>query len=177
MGKLDNHINKKKKKGKKNKTKKKMNRLTKIISILVLLILTFIVIAVSGVFSVKKIDIKTDGEKVSIQEIKSLSTLSENMNMFEFSSKAVEENIKKNPYIGTVEVKRHLDGTVSINVKERIAKYKINYAGGYILIDSGGYVLEITSEEKDLPIILGTSTDFSNLTVGSTENRVNILNE
>ena len=176
MCKLDNHINKKKKKSKKNKTKKKMNRLTKIIWIVVLLILTFIIIAVSGAISIKKIDIKTDGTKVSIQEIKSLSTLSENMNMFKFSTKIVEENIKKNSYIESVDVKRHFDGSVSINVKERVAKYKINYAGGYILIDSKGYVLEITSENDELPILLGISTDFSSLTVGSTENRINILN-
>lgn len=154
-----------------------MNRLTKIISLLFILIFTVVLIGVSGVAKIKKIEIKKDGDKVSIEEIKSLSSLSESMNIFEFSSSVIEENIKKNPYVGTVEVKRHLNGIVSINVKERKPMYKINYAGGYILIDSGGYVLEITSEENDIPVLLGTSTDFSSLTVGSTENKVNILNE
>ena len=146
-------------------------------SILFLLILVIILIGISGVAKIKKIEIKTDGNKLSIQEIKSLSKLMESMNMFEFNSNAVEENIKTNSYVNSVEVKRHLNGTVSIDVKERIPKYKINYAGGYILIDSGGYVLEITSEEKELPVLLGTSTDFSNLTVGSTENKVKVLNQ
>ena len=153
-----------------------MNNLTKIVSILFLLILTIVLIGVSGVIRVNKIEINTDGKKVSVQEIKSLSTLSENMNMFGFNARTVEENIKKNPYIGSVQVKRHLNGSVSINIIERIAKYKINYAGGYILIDSGGYVLEITSEENELPVLLGITTDLSSLTVGSTENKVNILN-
>ena len=140
------------------------------------MIITIILICISGVANIKKIDIKVDGKKVSVEEIRSLSQLSVSMNMFEFSISAVEDNIKKNPYVGSVEIKRHMNGTISINVIERKAMYKINYAGGYILIDSRGYVLEITSEDIDKPVLLGTSTDFSSLTVGSAENKVNVLN-
>lgn len=170
---LDNHIKKKKKKG---KNKKRIRRVTKIFSIIFLMIITIILICISGVANIKKIDIKVDGKKVSVEEIRSLSQLSVSMNMFKFSISAVEDNIKKNPYVGSVEIKRHMNGTISINVIERKAMYKINYAGGYILIDSRGYVLEITSEDIDKPVLLGTSTDFSSLTVGSAENKVNVLN-
>ena len=99
------------------------------------------------------------------------------MNMFEFRTKDVENSIKTNSYIENVKIKRSFNGTVSIIVTEKIPMYKINYAGGYILIDSSGCVLEITSEEIELPVLLGISTDFSSLTVGSSENKVNRLNE
>lgn len=174
MGELDNHINKKK--NKKGKNKKKRNRLVKLFPILFLIILAIVLIGVSGVAKVKKIEIKSNGKNVSIAEIKSLSGLSENMNMFEFRLSTIEESIKNNSYIESVQVKRHFNGTVSIEVTERKPIYRINYAGGYILIDSGGYVLEIISDEIDLPVLLGTSTDFSSLTVGSSENKVNRLN-
>lgn len=170
MRELANQVNKKKK-------TKKMNRLTKICIMLFLIVLIIVLIGASGVFSVKNIEVKNTGTKVSKEEVESLSNITKGMNMFGFNSNKVEENIKKNPYVNTVEIKRKLNGSVIINIQEREAKYKINYAGGYILIDAGGYVLEIVSQDIEMPVLLGTSTDLSNLTVGASENKVTRLNE
>lgn len=162
----------------KKKSKNKINkkpRLKKII-ILLFLIITIACICASGLYKIKKIDIKTNGSSVSKEEIQSLSGLNIGMNMFKFNKKEVEEKISQNQYLKSISVKRKLDGTVIINVVERTAKFKINYAGGNILIDSDGCVLQITSENIELPILLGISTDFSSLTVGSSENKVNSLN-
>lgn len=165
------------KKKKKKKSKKKMNRLTKITLILFLIILIIVLIGASGVFSVKEIEIKKEGNKIANEEIQSLSKITKGMNLFGFNSSEAEELIKKNPYIEFVEIDRKLNGKVIINVKERVAKYKINYAGGYILLDSAGYVLEIVSQDIEMPVLLGTSTDLSSLTVGVSENTVTRLNE
>ena len=114
---------------------------------------------------------------MSKEEIKSVSKITKGMNLFGFNSTKVEEEIMKNSYIEFVEIDRKLNGKVIINVKERVAKYKINYAGGYILVDGFGFILEIVSQDVNLPILLGTTTDLSSLTVGGTENKVTRLNE
>lgn len=144
---------------------------------LFLVILIIVLIGASGVFSVKEIEIKKEGNKVSKEEIQSVSKITKGMNLFGFNSTKVEEEIMKNSYIEFVEIDRKLNGKVIINVKERVAKYKINYAGGYILVDGFGFILEIVSQDVNLPILLGTTTDLSSLTVGGTENKVTRLNE
>lgn len=171
---MDNAIRKSKqtKKSKKNKP-----RFRRLFILLFLIIIIAALVLASRLYKIKKIAVTTDGKNVSAEEIKSLSNLSVGMNMFEFNTNKVEENILLNKYLKSVDVKRKINGTVEITVKERFPKFKINYAGGFIIIDSEGYVLEITSEDYDVPLLLGVSTDFSSLTVGSSENRINKLNE
>ena len=162
---------------KKKKSKKKMKRLTKITLMLFFIILIIVLIGASGVFSVKEIEVKKEGNKIANEEIQSLAKITKGMNLFGFNTTKVEEEIRKNPYIEFVEIDRKLNGKVIINVKERVAKYKINYAGGYILVDSAGYVLEIISQDIEMPVLLGTSTDLSSLTVGVSENKITRLND
>lgn len=172
---MSDAIRKVKKKSKSKNSKKP--RLTKLIILLFLIIIIIACVCVSELYKIKKIDVKIDGNSVSKEEIQSLSGLSTGMNMFEFNTKEVEERISQNQYLKSITVKRKLDGTVIITAVERTPKFKINYAGGNILIDSDGYVLQITSENTEVPVLLGVSTDFSSLTVGSSENKVNNLNE
>lgn len=40
----------------------------------------------------------------------------------------------------------------------------------------GGYVLELNSEPANVPILLGTSTDFTSLAVGGTDSQITRLN-
>lgn len=174
----------------KNKSKnKKRNTFRKVVRVFARIAVFAIVIAIilsivflSGVFSVKSIDVtidgvNQDGESLQISEIESLSGLAIGQNLFEVARGRIKESILKNPYVDSVDVKKHLNGTVTIDVEEREIKYLINYAGSYIYIDNKGNILELSSEKKEVPLILGASTDFTSLAVGSSENRVTRLND
>ena len=162
----------------KNKTKKKkLTRLSKILIFILIFSGLIYLISISGLVNIKKIDIKTNGKKVSVQEIQELSNLDINTSMLSFNTHKIEDNILKNSYISKALVKRHFNGTVTIDVKERQIAYKINYAGGNILIDSEGYVLEIVAEETNYPVLLGITTDLASLTVGGSSDQIKKLNE
>lgn len=174
----------------KNKSKnKKRNTFRKVVRVFARIAVFAIVIAIilsivflSGVFSVKSIDVtingvNQDGQSLQISEIESLSGLSVGQNLFEVARGRIKESILKNSYVDSVNVEKHLNGTVTIDVEEREIKYLINYAGSYIYIDNKGNILELSSEKKEVPVILGASTDFTSLAVGSSENRVTRLND
>lgn len=170
----------------KNKSKK---TLKKFIRILFRIFLLFIIIAIifsivflSGIFSVKSISITIDGENqdgtsLQISQIESLSKLSVGQNLFEISRGEIKNSILSNSYVDSVEVTKHFNGNVTINVEERQIKYLINYAGSYIYIDNKGNILELRSDSQEVPVLLGTSTDFTSLAVGNSENVVTKLNE
>lgn len=172
----------------KNKNKGR-NRFKKIIKILIRIFLIFIIIAIifsivflSGVFSVKSIEITINGENqdgtsLQISEIQSLSNLSIGQNLFEISRGKIKDSILSNSYVDYVQVNKYLNGTISIDVKEREVKYLVNYAGSYIYIDNNGNILELNSETKDVPVLSGTTTDFTSLAVGSSENQITKLND
>lgn len=174
---------KNKSKNKKKKTLRKIVRvLARIVVLVIVLAIIFSIVFLSGVFSVKSIEItidgvNQDGESLQISEVERLSGLIIGQNLFEISRGAIKQSILQNRYVDSVEVTKHFNGTISINVEERKVKYLINYAGSYIYIDNKGNILELSSEKKDIPVILGASTDFTSLAVGSSENRVTRLND
>lgn len=174
---------KNKSKNKKKKTLRKIVRvLARIVVLVIVLAIIFSIVFLSGVFSVKSIEItidgvNQDGESLQISEVERLSGLIIGQNLFEISRGAIKQSIIQNRYVDSVEVTKHFNGTISINVEERKVKYLINYAGSYIYIDNKGNILELSSEKKDIPVILGASTDFTSLAVGSSENRVTRLND
>ena len=78
-------------------------------------------------------------------------------------------NIEKNPYVNSVSISRKLPNKIKITVEEREEKYLDEFAEGkYAIIDGQGYILAVTSELKDLPILVGIQT--------STEELINIKN-
>lgn len=174
---------KNKSKNKKKKTLRKIVRvLARIVVLVIVLAIIFSIVFLSGVFSVKSIEItidgvNQDGESLQISEVERLSGLIIGQNLFEISRGSIKQSILQNRYVDSVEVTKHFNGTISINVEERKVKYLINYAGSYIYIDNKGNILELSSEKKDIPVILGASTDFTSLAVGSSENRVTRLND
>ena len=174
---------KNKSKNKKKKTLRKIVRvLARIVVLVIVLAIIFSIVFLSGVFSVKSIEItidgvNQDGESLQISEVERLSGLIIGQNLFEISRGAIKQSILQNRYVDSVEVTKHFNGTISINIEERKVKYLINYAGSYIYIDNKGNILELSSEKKDIPVILGASTDFTSLAVGSSENRVTRLND
>lgn len=177
------------------KKKKNINISKKSLFLIMIIVVIISFLIVSSLFNVKNIDVvmlsdkienerdngdveeKANESKLTEETIKSIAGVSIGENFLKKSKKEIIENIKKNPYVEDVQISKKLDGTLLINVIEREVAYIINYAGAYIYIDDQGYVLELSSDVKDVPILLGVTTDFTSLAVGDSEKKVTRLNE
>ena len=111
----------------------------------------------SPIFNVKNIEV-VENTKVPNDTIISLSQIKLDQNIFKFNKNIVIKNIKENPYIDNIEIKRKLPNTVEIKVEERVAKYAVDYMGKYAYISTQGYILEIVEDNQKLPIIQGATT-------------------
>lgn len=163
-----------------NKRYRRMKRAKKIAKVLLLffIIIGAIVFAlVSPLFNISDVKVEyedggsTAENLVSAETIVSLSQLQSDQNIFRFVKRKIESNIKKNPYIDNVEIKRRLPNTVEITVKERTRDYNLEFLNGFAYINRQGYILEISSTKVDgLPIIQGANTDANEIVAG---NRLN----
>ena len=149
-----------KKTSKKTNSKNKKNRL-KIIrwtSLSILIICAITLFLLSDLFNTKQIKV-VNNNKILSEEIITLSGIKINENMFKFWGFEVEEQIKINPYIEDVKVRRKLDGTIEINVKERVATYMIELEDGqFAYINNQGYILEKSLEKLQIPVLIGCVT-------------------
>ena len=161
-------INKIKKKP--NKKKLKINKRVKIIGILLILVIATILLLSSSLFAIKSIVIEGNTE-LSDDKIISFSGLQLYDNIFKFNKSLIIENIKENAYIENAEIKRKFPSTVEITVEERSPKFMLQFADSYVYINNQGYMLEITNERLNIPILVGLTTDLSNIKAG---NRINI---
>lgn len=139
--------------------KRKRRKILKWTSLIVLIFVAIILFLLSSVFKIKEIKV-INNNKISEQEIVNLSNIKVNENMFKFLTIKASENIKTNPYIESAEIHRKLNGTIEINVKERVTTYMlpINEAE-YAYMNNQGYILEISNEKLEVPIIIGYSTE------------------
>lgn len=72
----------------------------------------------------------------------------------------VENNVEKLPWVKSAEVKYIFPDKAEITVTERSAIAWIRYYSNYLLVDEGGYVLEVATELDDMyPEIRGVQLD------------------
>ena len=172
--------NKSKKTSKKSKTntkkkplnnkKGKMRKEAKIVFGIIIFLLLIVLFLCSPIFDIKNIEIEGNSQ-ISDEKLISISSLELHTNIFKFNKGLVKEKIKENAYIETVEVTRKLPSTVQITVDEREAKYMLQFADSYVYINNQGYMLEISNEKLNIPILIGFTTDLSNIKAG---NRINV---
>lgn len=162
------NTNKVQKTKKRPKTKKKNIKLKiiKWIFLLALLATAIILFLLSSVFNITDIVVENN-KKISEQEIVNLSGLVKNENMFKTTNKKIKEGIKQNPYIEDVVITRELSGKVKLKVIERTPTYMIKFANGYAYINNQGYILEISEEALQLPIITGFKTSSEEIKAGN----------
>ena len=162
------------KKNNKNKTvnhkKGKVRKQAKIVFGMILFVVGVILLLCSPIFDIRNIEV-SGNSKNSNEKIISFSGLELHTNIFKFNKGFVKENIKENAYIENVEVTRKLPSTVQIEIEEREAKYMLQFADSYVYINNQGYMLEISNEKLDMPILIGFTTDLSNIKAG---NRINV---
>ena len=157
---------KKNKKKKNNKKKNLVKFFVKWTSILLLLVGTIIFILTTPMFNIKNININGI-EYLTEEQILSLSELNKNENIFKNSKSKISEKIKQNPYVESVIIKRALPDTLNINIKERKRSYMLNFVNGYVYIDTQGYILEISEEKLEVPIISGYKTQEEKIVEGN----------
>ena len=148
------------------KKKKNIKLIFKIFTFIVLVTGALIFTMVSPIFNIKNIEVENNNI-LSKETIVSLSGLSSNQNIFKFFKNNIKKSLKENPYIESVEVSRKLPNTVRISVKERERKYSLEFLNGYAYINNQGYILEISDEKLDLPVIIGSVTPEENIVPGN----------
>ena len=121
----------------------------------------------SPVFKITDIKVKGN-EKISTNEIISLSMIEKGTNLFKVSKRDTIQKIKQNAYIENVTISKKMLGTIEIKIQERKVAFMLEYKGSYAYIDKNGYVLEIKSEEiEGAPKIKGYKTPEENIMEGN----------
>lgn len=160
-----NNIEKKKQKSQNRKTIiiKGLIKWTILLSALVASIVFFMM---SPLFNVTEIQV-SGNEKIQTDTIISLSRITLGDNIYKTSSKEIQKNIKENSYIQEVNIKRKLPNKIAITIRERRATYMLEYANSFAYINNQGYILEISQEKLQVPIIEGYTTNEEEIKVGS----------
>lgn len=185
-GKTQKNYNEPKKQNKKltkkqelqRKRRKFVFRIVKWLMLLGIIIGGIIFALLSPIFNIKEISVSGNAQ-ISSQTIISLSSLAIDQNIFNFRTSEIVDNIKENAYIDSVKVSRKFPDTVDIEVEERVTTFMLVYGNAYVYINNQGYILEITSEKGDYPILTGFKTPTNQLVAGNrlTEEDLEKLND
>ena len=157
---------------------KKINRKKVFISLFILLIIVIagiIYFLTTPMFNITNIEV-TGNEKNSVDTYVSLTKIELNStNIFEVTKNKITKNIKENPYVESVQIKRKLPSTLEITVTERKVSYQAEYNDNYIYLDKQGYVLELNEKKKDTIIIEGLETTKGAITEGQRLNNEDLF--
>lgn len=148
------------------KKRKIIFRLIKWTSLVIVLIGGGIYFLLSPFFNIKTITI-VGNEKITQETINSLSGIELEQNTFKISKSKVEQNIKTNSYIDSVKVKRQLPDGIEIQVVERKTAYMLTLGNAYVYMNKQGYLLEISQEKLEFPIITGILTTEDQIQEGN----------
>lgn len=175
--KLNKNNTAKKRRPQMNEKKRKLkNNVVKFFLILCLFIGTACFLCLSPIFDVKEIIVE-ENSLISSDTIRSLSRIELYKNIFLLNKSEAIKGIEGEPYIESVKVHRVLPDKIKIVVKERSEKYLIEFATGkYAIIDGQGYILKVTSELKELPVLIGAKTNIEEI-IGQNGNKNRLCTE
>ncbi len=148
------------------KRKKRIKRIVKWTSLILIIAGGITFALVSPIFDIKEIRVEGN-EQVSSETIVSLSGLAKGKNIFQYMSSNVEKQIKENPYVEQVKINRIIPNEVKITIEERQKRFSLAFLDGYVYLNSQGYLLEITNDPLDYPILQGASTPEEQIVVGN----------
>ncbi len=151
---------------KRNRMVKRIKNIVKCILLLGIIIGAIVFATCSPIFNITDIEV-LNNSMVPSDTIISLSGINTNENIFRFIATKASNSIKQNAYIEDVKIKRVLPNKVQIEVTEREPKYSIPVLGEFAYMSTQGYILQITQNELNLPIIYGLQTAEENITVGN----------
>lgn len=159
---VENTASKKEYKQSRQSEKVSNHLLTKVLITVILVAVAIVFIFASGAFVVTEIIVEKN-ETISEEQIISFSGIVKGTNVFAISKKVMKNKLKENSYIQDVKIKRILPNKIKLIVEERKVEYVLQLANSYVYIDKKGYVLEISNNKPEVPIVLGLTTDLSNI--------------
>ena len=155
-----------KKQRKKNRLIKKIKAIVKLVILLGIIIGAIVFATCSPIFNITDIEV-LNNSMVPSDTVISLSGITTNENIFRFIATKASNQIKQNAYTEYVKIKRVLPNKVQIDVTEREPKFSIPVLGEFAYISTQGYILQITQNELNLPIIYGLQTAEENIVAGN----------
>ena len=167
---IQKNVNNNKKIEKNRKIKKTVLKLFKWTCIFAIITGGISFCLLSPMFNIKKINVKGNS-KIPGEEIISLSEIEVDNNIFRIQPNKTIDLIKKNAYVEEVKIKRKLPETINIEITERKPTFIFKFADAYVYINNQGYILEISPNKIEKPIILGIKTKQEDIHVG---NRLNV---
>ena len=117
---------------------------------------------VTPVFNIQEIKVEGNS-KVTTNNIINLSRIKIGENIFRNNKKKIEKNIKENPYIESVLIKRILPSTINLQISERKVEYQIKLISSYIYIDKSGNILENSNSKENVLTLEGYETTEDSL--------------
>ncbi|GMR04956.1 MAG: FtsQ-type POTRA domain-containing protein [Thermodesulfobacteriota bacterium] len=104
----------------------------------------------------------TGNERVTAEEVITLSGVHEGKNIFSFSIAEAKKGVKKNPWVDEVRLKRRLPDTLSFEIKERRPVAIVKMDRLYVM-DSHGIIFKKLSpgDAVDLPVVTGLDDSAS----------------
>lgn len=156
-----------------DKKKRARARIVKFIAVVCLFVGAGCFLCLSPNFNVQEIIVEGNS-LIPADTVRSVSKIELYKNIFLMDKSDIIKNLEKEPYVDSVKVSRVFPNKMKLSIKERTEKYLVQYAEGkYAILDGQGYVLAITNELKDLPVILGTETNMEELIkINSNKNRL-----
>lgn len=124
----------------KKRRKKAIIRRSILIFVLLLGILGTLCLKLSY-FNIVEISV-INNRNIKPEIIEDLSGMKEGSNIFYINTKVAKNNIRSNPYILNISIRRKLPNVVIIDVQERDAAFYIKEGERFIVLDSNGIVLE-----------------------------------
>lgn len=143
----------------------KKRKRVKILCGITLFIVALVLILSSRIFDIKEINVNGIS-KLTKEEVISISQIPVNTNIFALNKLKAKYRLLENSYIEDVYIKREYPSTISIEVKEKVPTFMIQFANSYIYLNNQGYMLEVSTEALPLPTLLGIKTDLSNVKPG-----------
>lgn len=165
---------KKSKKAKATKSKKIVKKIIKWVILIAMLIGSILFFFSTPLFNIAEITVQNNS-KISSDTIEQLSGIKIGENLYKLSKNQIVQNIKQNPYIESVQVKRVMPNRIELFIKERQATYELQLGNAFMTINNQGYMLELESESTGLPIITGFSTKSENIVEGSRLNEEDLV--
>lgn len=138
----------------KRRKRKKVRRIVIILLIILAIILGFI--ACQPKYKIKDIQV-VGNEQMTQKEIISDSNIKEGDNIFKMNVFLRERKMKKNPFYGSVDIKREFPDKIVITVDERKPTIAFPYGEKFVLINSDGIVMNLSDENPKLSEIVGVT--------------------
>lgn len=147
------------------KKKKRVKRIIKWTSLALIIIAGAIFAFASPLFNITQIEV-INTNLLSKDKVISLFGIKKDQNIFRFLKSDVIKKIKEDPYVQDVKINRQLPNKVQIDIEERQRNFSLEFLNGYAYINNQGYILEISQDKLNLPVIKGASTEENNITPG-----------